>query len=218
MIKIEMHCHSAPASRCGKIGVDVIVPELKRCGYDAVVLTNHYFNVDTRSPEEIFGQMVCDYEDMKCLGDEIGLKVFFGTELRFAGSSNDYLLYGMTPNELRDMGPIYELDPERFLAQKPEHVLIYQAHPFRKNMTRTPAEFLDGIEIYNGHPGHESQNDLALARAREFGMLVMSGSDTHFEEGIARGGVYLPSMPKNERELAQMLRGVTEADIIRPAE
>lgn len=35
-------------------------------------------------------------------------------------------------------------------------MLFYQAHPFRNSMKITNPELLDGIEVYNGHPGHDS--------------------------------------------------------------
>jgi hypothetical protein len=219
MIKLETHCHSKPASRCGRIGADVIIPGLKQKGYSAVVLTNHYYGDDySRPPEKIFDEMLFDYEQMVALGKEAGLRVFFGVELRFVDSSNDYLIYGLTPKELKDMGPVYDLGPEGFHREKPSHALIYQAHPFRDRMTRAEASLLDGVEVYNGHPRHESRNELALAWCKENGRLMISGSDTHEERGIGTGGVHLPMLPENERELAAMLRQVKEEDLIRNGE
>ncbi len=214
MIKLETHCHSKPASRCGKIKVDVLVDGLKAKGYAAAVLTNHYYGDDSRPPEKIFDEMLFDYKQMAALGTEAGIRVFFGVELRFVGSSNDYLIYGLTPKELKDMGPVYDLGLEGFHREKPSHVLIYQAHPFRDRMTRAEPSFLDGVEVYNGHPRHDSRNELALAWCKENGGLMLSGSDTHEERGIGTGGVYLPGLPENERELTAMLRQVKEKDLI----
>ena len=215
MIKLETHCHSKPSSRCGRITVDIILPQLKAKGYDAVVLTNHYYGDDARTPQQIFDEMVRDYEDMKRLGVQHGVKVFFGAELRYVcDGANDYLLYGMTPQELLEMGDIYYQGPKDFYRTKPEYVIVYQAHPFRDKMTRADPEFLDGIEVYNGHPNHDARNHLALEWARKHGKHKLSGSDTHFEEGIGRGGVFLPRMPEDERDLARLILGVTESDLI----
>ncbi|MGI5898903.1 MAG: PHP domain-containing protein [Christensenellales bacterium] len=214
MIKIETHCHSKPASRCSKIKVAALVDGLKAKGYAAAVLTNHYYGDDLRSPQKIFDEMLFDYQQMADLGNEAGLRVFFGVELRFVGSNNDYLLYGMTPDELKDMGPVYDLGLEGFHKEKPPHVLIYQAHPFRDRMTRAEPSLLDGVEVHNGHPGHDSRNELALAWAKETGRLMISGSDTHFEAGMGTGGVRLAMMPRSERELAAMLRQINEDDLL----
>ena len=208
MIKIETHCHTSPASNCAKVNVRDTLTTLKEHGYDGVCITNHYTYYDCipRSNRMIFERVLADYEEARNIAPEIGIKVFFGAELRFYENANDYLLYGLTPRELFDLGSVYELDPERFYKIKPKHAVFYQAHPFRINMFRADPRFLDGVEVYNGHPGHESSNELALKWAKENNKLMISGSDFHQTVAAGAAGIYVEKMPENERELAHMLK------------
>jgi len=48
---------------------------------------------------------------------------------------------------------------------------------------------IDGVEIYNGNPRHNSSNHLALEYARKNGLKMLSGSDFHQVQDAARGGI-----------------------------
>ena len=72
-------------------------------------------------------------------------------------------------------------------------------------------KFLDGIEVYNGNPRHESNNPRARAWAEEHHLLFSSGSDYHETEDVARGGMIFPGEIHNSKELAAALaKGVGE--------
>jgi hypothetical protein len=58
-------------------------------------------------------------------------------------------------------------------------ILVVQAHPFRYRMTVVPHQYLDVIEAFNGHIGHDSRNFLANALALKYGLLRTSGGDFH---------------------------------------
>ena len=63
------------------------------------------------------------------------------------------------------------------------------------------------MEVYNGHPRHDSQNHLALQYAQENGIwLRTSGSDTHQLPDIARGGILIDGVVTTSRELADWLK------------
>ncbi len=220
MIRIETHCHSAPASECAHITPEALVRGLAGRGYDALVLTNHYYKSRSRSPERLIADIKTDYQSAKIAGEMNGIRVFFGAELRFPGSKNDFLLYGLTADELFAMDDIFAGDLRAFLQKKPEHAVLYQAHPFRDGMTRTREDtaLLDGIEVFNGLQSHDSHNELALDWAKTNGSRMISGSDTHSELGLARSGVYLPRMPESETDLASLLRDVTEDNLIYPGD
>ena len=67
---------------------------------------------------------------------------------------------------------------------------------------------MDGIEVYNGHPDHESHNDLALERASHGGsaFILTSGSDAHRLHHLARGGMLTDEEIRTEAELVDWLK------------
>ena len=66
---------------------------------------------------------------------------------------------------------------------------VVQAHPFRNHCMIVPPGILDGIEIFNGHPGHDSRNDIATYWAEKFDYKIRTGgSDFH---GDAKPGISL---------------------------
>ena len=70
--------------------------------------------------------------------------------------------------------------------------MIFQAHPFRKGLTPAPYSLLDGIEIYNGNPRHDSNNDSAYAYAKDNNLKMIAGSDAHQIEDVGRAGLIIP--------------------------
>ena len=99
-MKIELHAHSKEISSCGKLSVEELVLLYAASGYDALVLANH-FNRETadrleKSEKKNIDELYFDtYEKAYSCGRKNGLLVLNGFEIRFDGSSNDYLLYGM---------------------------------------------------------------------------------------------------------------------------
>lgn len=74
-------------------------------------------------------------------------------------------------------------------------------------MTVTDDELLDGIEIYNAHPGHESNNEIAEAWAKKYSHLrVTSGSDFHGDLNVHPGGLFFPERPACPHCLQKLLR------------
>ena len=84
-------------------------------------------------------------------------------------------------------------------------LLIFQAHPFRKNITRADPKLLDGAEIYNGCPRHESHNDKAEKWAKDNGLKGTSGSDFHELEDVAHGGIITDTEIKHNKDLLKIL-------------
>ncbi|MDD4493426.1 MAG: PHP-associated domain-containing protein, partial [Eubacteriales bacterium] len=105
------------------------------------------------------------------------------------------------------------IDKVRKLADE-NNLLIYQAHPFRLGMKRAHPKFLDGVEVDNGNPRHNSKNELALEFARQNGLLMSSGSDFHRLEDIGTGGIILPEIPEDSRELVEMMRNSSNIRLI----
>ena len=92
--------------------------------------------------------------------------------------------------------------------------LIYQAHPFRPGLRAASPADLDGVEVYNGNPRHNSHNELALRFALDSGLAMSSGSDAHQIEDIARGGIYAPDWVSDGESLARFLRMTHSPDMI----
>lgn len=208
----ETHLHTAGVSTCARVSPEKAMPLYKKAGYAGVVVTDH-INASTfslmrhASWKRKMDHFLKGYRRCKAFEDA-HFTVLLGAELRFRGSENDYLVYGLTEDFLYRHRRIMEMDPASFhkLAQR-EGLLFVQAHPFRNGLNVVDPKHLDGIETFNGNPRHDSRNEIAGAWARKFGRLETSGSDFHEHEDLARGGVWLPRPVQTEKELAAALRG-----------
>lgn len=213
--KIETHVHTTYISRCGWLGAGAIVSTYKKLGFDAICITDHYnrtafdyAGIDLTKP----GSKVHDYLEgyrrvKKYAEDEGGLIVIPGAEVRFDGSDNDYLLYGWHEELLADPEHVMSEGLAAFAKEyRKDGALLIQAHPFRKGCTPAPAEYLDGVEVYNPCPRHFSHNDRAYDYAKEHGLIMTGGSDAHRpgEEGLS--GIAADILPRNGFELAELIR------------
>jgi hypothetical protein len=68
-------------------------------------------------------------------------------------------------------------------------ILVFQAHPYRVGLTVSDPSLLDGVEVFNGNPRHNSRNGLAFTFAKNNNLRMLSGSDFHQIEDLARGGI-----------------------------
>ena len=84
--------------------------------------------------------------------------------------------------------------------------LLIQAHPYRHGCTPAIARYLDGVEIYNASPRHDSRDALAVHYAKEFGLIGTAGSDCHRNEDIARAGIGTERLPSDSMEMMRLLR------------
>ena len=179
--KTELHAHTSPASGCSDIPPAELVRIYKENGYDSVVITNHFTsNIKGKSIKEKIDWYLDDY--YKCLeaGKEQGLNVILGAEVRLDENINDYLVYGINPDDLFDIYNMLSYGIDRFYREyKNDKNVIIQAHPMRDKITFVKPESLDGIEAFNLHPNHNSRVGLAAKFARENDMIAICGSDFH---------------------------------------
>ena len=218
MYKTELHAHTAETSNCGKTKAKDLVKAYIKAGYSTVVITDHlsthtYFRYkyDKMSWNEKIDVFVKGYN--KALEAAKGkINVLFGMEMRFdedlpEHDLNDYLVFGVTEEFLRSNGDLINMNIESFseLAHK-NGLLIFQAHPFRNDMTRAEPALLDGAEIYNGNPRHNSRNEKAEKWASENGLKGSSGSDFHQPEDLARGGIITETEIKTNEDLLNILK------------
>lgn len=222
--KTEMHLHTAETSNCGKMPAAKTVAAYEKLGYRTIVVTDHlsrhtYFKYD-------YEELTWDEKiDIFLRGYRAAFKaangrlnVLLGMELRFdiENCENDYLVYGVTENFLRTHPDLLNMNLKSFSALAHKNgLMIFQAHPFRFGMTVSRPEHLDGIEIFNGNPRHNSNNPTAEFWAKQHDLKGISGSDHHEigDEGI--GGIQTKTEIRKNDDLLRTLRGNEFIPIIR---
>lgn len=216
-----MHCHSGNVSSCAHATAEEIIEKYVDAGYTTLISTEH-INPWT-FPREIEGgswkgkldYFMNGYE--KLLEAANGrINVLLGAEIRFMRENNsDYLVYGLTEDFLRDLGdPRYMNIHTLSQVLRENGMMIFQAHPFRPTMMVTDPKLLDGIEIANLSPWHESYNDIAEAWARRNSLIGISGTDFHNSDHTPLGGILTESEIKTSAELLSVLRGGTFTPIL----
>ena len=129
-----------------------------------------------------------------------------GMELRFDENSNDYLIFGITEEFLRNNPPLYEMNPSSFSKLARENgILFVQAHPFRNSMTVIQPWLLDGVEVFNGHMGHDSRNEIANMWAEKYGLIKTSGTDFHYDHVPANAGILTENKIEDMTTLVEIL-------------
>lgn len=211
--KTEMHCHTSEVSRCALENASDTVEKYLKYGYSTVVLTNHLspfsFSPETekKSWKEKIDFFVDGYNKMKDAANG-RLNVIFGVEMRLREVPNDYLIYGITPEFLYEHEDIYELPLSKVYPDiiYPDYLLI-QAHPFRTYMMIEPPYFVDGWEVYNGHPTQSSHNDAVEIYASHYpNKHKTSGSDHHDADHFPAGGIETDFEIKTGDELLKVIR------------
>ena len=211
-MRIETHAHTKDSSSCGHIPARELVRLNIEAGVDALVITDHYSRSALAKYEgtsqEKLEQYLTGWRNAKEEGEKLGLTVIFGFELRIDAGPEDFLVYGATPAFLEQYPELYTLSLQEVCDLcEANNLLIVQAHPFREVCRPQDPRYLHGIEIYNGHPRHDSRNDLALEYAEQHSIPIrLSGSDTHQLPDVARGGIVTEWNITDSVQLAQLLR------------
>lgn len=212
--KIETHLHTTYVSKCGWLGAQAIAQMYKACGYDAICVTDHYnrttFNYidcDLSAPGSKIPEFLLGYRRLKREAEALGIRVYEGAELRFDECDNDYLLYGFHHELLDDPEAVISGNLVNFVPEyRADGALLVQAHPFRKGCHPVEAEYLDGMEIYNASPRHNSSDRLARAYADEHHLIRTAGSDAHRPGDQGRAGITCDELPMDSFEFAALLR------------
>ncbi len=214
MFKIETHLHTVYCSACGEMSAQQIVEGYRQAGYAALIVTDHFnrdtfrmLQRDTREKGEHLHAFLEGYRRVREAAEPYGIRVYRGAEVRFDGRCNDYLVYGFSDELLRDPEAVFTMGAEAFYEKcKQDGALLIHAHPYRDGGTPTSAAALDGAEVANMHPGHKNRNALALAFAEENGLIKLAGSDCHEPCHLGRGGILVDALPRDERDLVELLR------------
>lgn len=215
MFKTELHVHSASVSNCATVFEEDIVERYIAAGYTSLVLTNHlsrftYKNKRFDHSSDPWDKKIDYYmnglERMRAAaGDRI--HILLGVELRSNLDENDYLIHGIDEAFLRSFPEIMDTPLPDVIARVHEAGgLFFQAHPFRNSMRVTKPSLLDGIEVYNGHSGQESRNDIANLWADKFGLMKISGTDYHHDDHTIGAGIGTEQPILDNRQLVEVLR------------
>ena len=195
--RIETHLHTAEGSACGRATGAEQARARKAEGYDAIIVTDHFYHGNTRPErwqpwEDYIDQFCSGYEHAKEEGDRIGLQVFFGWEENFDGA--EFLIYGLDKDWLLAHPDMIGWSPEeQFQTIAMSGGYVVQAHPFRERY------YLKGIHLYPRYchavegvnlSQPWEQNQRALEYAHWFGLPVTGGSDIHTERPLLGGMVF----------------------------
>lgn len=208
-VKVEIHAHTSPASGCSQIPPRDEVRIFHDDGYDAIAITNHFFISDRRNgKEEYLEAYKHDFLEALDEGKKLGMTVYLGAELRFVNENgNDYLLFGITLDDLDRIYDYLDRDLETFVREcKTDKMFLLQAHPFRDDMVLMNTDLLDGIEAFNMHPHHNSKVTLAYYYAKEHGKVATIGSDYHHPGHDNLSATRFKRLPENSIALADELK------------
>lgn len=206
--KFELHAHSHPASGCSDLSPAELVERCKNTGADGLVLTNHVVWWMREEEKEAWCERYLnDYLDTKEAGEKQGLKVLLGFEAHFPENNNDYLVFG--PDE-SFIPKIYDYiggsQQDFYTACHNDDTLILQAHPHRNNMEPVDPVYLDGYEVFNMHPGHNSRIAVAARLHATHGGVITGGTDLHHRGHEGSLFTCFAEMPEDEKSLVRLLR------------
>ncbi len=206
----DTHIHTAESSTCGKVCAADVVDRYRSLGYDGIIVTDHVnesnFSKLGNTYEEQATNWLKGYRTAK---EHAGkdFSVILGMEIRFLDYNNDYLVYGFDEDFIFSCDMAHFENLKTFMPFANEHGLtVYQAHPFRPDMTILNHKLLTGIEVYNGHGNHDSSNEIAYRWAKKYSLAMLSGSDFHGNTSMEPGGVYFKEKPKDSFDVARMLK------------
>lgn len=186
MYRYETHLHTLPVSKCAKSTVREHLEYYKSLGYQGVFITNHFLDgnidIDRSLPyAERIEFYFRDCEEGKRLAKEIGIEVFEGVEMSYAGT--DFLVYGLDKQwylqhpEIEGMKKTQEL---KLLIEA--GALVIQAHPYREasyiDHIRLYPRHVQGVEVFNACRT-EAENAMAAHYAEAYGLIPFAGTDNH---------------------------------------
>jgi len=208
----EIHSHTSEVSVCSNVRSKELVLNHKNRNFKGVCITDHYYkgffdNYYGRDKKYIVERFLEGYKIAKDYGEEIGLKVFLGMEIRFTESNNDYLVYGIDEKFIYENPNIYTIGLEKFIEYtKNTDILLVWAHPFRNQITMRDNKYFEAIESYNGNVRHDSRNYLANAYQKKYNLIGTCGSDYHRVEDIYTASMDFDYEINSEKHLVQAIR------------
>lgn len=214
-MRIDMHTHSLPVSGCAHHEPELVPEFLKAAGIDAIVLTNHYCNWHCKKLGDTLEEQAKVYVDTfkrcKEKGESIGVKVFFGAEIKLDKEVNapEFLLYGLSEEAFLESYPLYNVSQkELFDFCEKNNILMVQSHPYRSEQGYSPADmnYAHGVEVYNPHLCFPARYEEALKLATDNDKIKTSGSDFHVKDQAGLAGMIVPDDICDQFMLRDFLR------------
>lgn len=206
--RVELHAHTNPVSGCSEVPATELVRRYAAIGAQGVVITNHALPSDKSTPqEEWVKKYLKDYHDACAEGEKLGIKVYLGMEMRFPGTSNDYLVYGVDEAFTAKAWDYLDKSLHTFYEEcHGSDRVIVQGHPFRDGMILADPADLDGIEVFNMHPHHNSRVAMAANYHKKTGGIATGGSDFHHPDHEGQIFACFRELPSNSFALARTLK------------
>ena len=216
MYKYETHLHTKEGSACASAPAADMARAHKAAGYDGIFVTDHFFNANTAVPrdlpwEERIDRFFLGYERAKAVGDEIGLKVWFGFE--YTVYNADLLIYNMSKEWMKANEQLLMHTDERecFRTIRESGGFIVHAHPFRydpyiHHISLYPND-VDAVEVINAsHDPRKMYNERAKLYADSYGLIKTGGSDSNHLDKLFGGGIDVPESINCPEDYLRLLR------------
>ncbi|MGN1340026.1 MAG: PHP domain-containing protein [Oscillospiraceae bacterium] len=216
MYKYETHLHTKEGSACASAPAADMARAHKAAGYDGIFVTDHFFNANTAVPrdlpwEERIDRFFLGYERAKEVGDEIGLKVWFGLE--YTVYNADLLIYNISKEFMKENEQLLMHTDERecFRTIRESGGFIVHAHPFRydpyiHHISLYPHD-VDAVEVINAsHDPRNLYNERAKLYADSYGLVKTGGSDSHHLNRLFGGGINVPEPINCPEDYLRLLR------------
>lgn len=232
MKKFDLHVHSAPISCCARLSPEELAVKYHKCGYDGIMLTNHYSQAyiehTPATLQEWKEGYLKAYHDVKREFAKYGMEVFFGAEVTiFAPYSQkmreryseeflkanyaDLILFGLTEEYFLKAPFLCDLSLAEVKAECNAHgVSVTQAHPFRHEQLHSPRDpkLLDGIEVNGNVQFSTTCEKEVLKIADDNDLFVFAGGDTHFDWHKLKTATYIPDDVTDSQQLNDYLKKV----------
>ncbi len=218
----ETHTHSSESSACGQSTAVEMAKAHKDAGYTGMILTNHNWGGNTAVDRSLGWIDFVDrffepYYLAKEWGDNNDLQVFPAYEAGYDGT--EFMIFGIDIEWMKGHPELREATiPEQFDIIHSGGGLVIHAHPFREAFyikeIRLFPRYIDGVEALNAAhsspyaPSHDIKavyNEKALKYARQLGMFITGGSDTHSVD-LFGGGMAFPTKLSDIHDFTNRLR------------
>ena len=204
-MRLEMHAHDCEVSPCAVIKAKELV--------DGIVITNHFdkgiMHLWGETTEEHYQTYLRGYELAKEEGERVGLRVILGMEIRLECGPEDYLVYGVTKDFIREHMDICGCSLQELYEICEENgCVLIQAHPFREYCQIQNPKYLHGVErnFNSGHDNHNEKLDEWLKEPGREHLIITRGSDCHEIPQVGLVDFVIDEDVRDSRELAEVLR------------
>jgi len=214
---VDLHAHTSGISKCCRYPSSKILESAYEAGIDGIVLTNHYQKnyITNEKTNSFVDKYIEEFYSTQTLGEQLGIKVFFGIEVTMELYPNVHMLiYGVDTKFLKSHSLIFDyIHEELYAAVKDYNGVLIQAHPFRNGATVLNTDFLDGIEI-NCHPLYNNSYSQEIFNiANKNGLAVTCGGDFHADTYRPKCGMYLPDNIADSCELGEYIKNAKEVTL-----